>query len=398
MFASCSVKRAVSYRLDTMSWKQESDRQLWIAKCFKKKDCHGFRVQCRTESCREFVKYAKYIKFSEHINETHPRVFNNETKNIDRKDWKFYRLTERYNTQCILCKTVLIESTNENYLLEHLSLEEVYRDDRKRTFYENQFFIWKYLDQVNDFSAKCSLCKTHIKTCFDIEEMKKHVVNKHNEKWLLLMQTGGWINKSQDNEQSLMNIINQHDWIMRYFTKSMHFEAICNFCKIRQQAIRIEEIHYHVKQHETIYNMDKFLTETLSNMDNWRCFRYTKNEKTTQCIICNLVMPLYQPIQFNLAAEDMNTHAQMHCFENFHQHNHFYHYITTQHFTLKYVNENEHYDATCTICNENIPFMYNFIELEQHIQEHNEDCKRIQKELAQETAYDQDGPSTSQTN
>nr|XP_012232827.1 PREDICTED: uncharacterized protein LOC105678235 isoform X2 [Linepithema humile] len=418
-----------------MSWEERTKSQEWITAYFTKEK--NFYARCRDRSCRKPYTYVYDLtKFKDHVNETHPNIYNYEEANKISNKWKYFMLTEENAIICILCNIPITEFPVYEILIKHIKehAKKGQYIDRKRHWY------WKYLNQVGDFSAECKLCPNKNKkfNLFIItRKMKEHMKVHENEQtklteeWTYLIENNYFLNKC--------------------YAKSVNFRAECRFCKLNFICVPAIVLKTHIQEHKFTYKAEEIDQIGTKLGNNWSYFRFTKNEAIDEieCMICKetlsndqmenhakthflqeLIPCKFDDWAFKYAREeedflkcticdadewkclrhtyDMEISRSIECVICHQQDIMVDHRCSqdikpySQHWVFKYAGRDGS-NAYCTICGQNINFDYDFDTLKNHMSfEHREKWETIeqgeqieQQDLEQGTAHDEARPSTS---
>nr|XP_012232860.1 PREDICTED: uncharacterized protein LOC105678256 [Linepithema humile] len=330
----------------------------WVEECFIKTD--NFRVQCRNLSCQSNEERYKYLEFKRHtfknhIRDTHPDYHQHEEKMAKNKDWKCFRLTKDKKKACILCDIARKKFSQNENLSEHLKNHSKLEQNLGRD--KNEAWYWKYLEQTEDYSAKCKLCTHKPKTdefIINLEKMRKHILQHHKEKSRL-------INLQYKNTWEFQ--IENHYWLNKCYKRPKNFLAQCKFCEKKITYVKSESIEIHMeKEHPLLHKEEKLKFQACNTY--WQHLRFTDGLLTgIQCMKCFLL----------IQSDEAEIHVQHHFTDGLEP-------GTRKHWTLKYARQNAD-SVTCVFCEKNLTLTAKITELKKHVQNcHIEDMNTIDKE------------------
>nr|XP_012232825.1 PREDICTED: uncharacterized protein LOC105678235 isoform X1 [Linepithema humile]XP_012232826.1 PREDICTED: uncharacterized protein LOC105678235 isoform X1 [Linepithema humile] len=332
-----------------MSWEERTKSQEWITAYFTKEK--NFYARCRDRSCRKPYTYVYDLtKFKDHVNETHPNIYNYEEANKISNKWKYFMLTEENAIICILCNIPITEFPVYEILIKHIKehAKKGQYIDRKRHWY------WKYLNQVGDFSAECKLCPNKNKkfNLFIItRKMKEHMKVHENEQtklteeWTYLIENNYFLNKC--------------------YAKSVNFRAECRFCKLNFICVPAIVLKTHIQEHKFTYKAEEIDQIGTKLGNNWSYFRFTKNEAIDEieCMIC----------KETLSNDQMENHAKTHFLQELIP-------CKFDDWAFKYAREEEDF-LKCTICDAGMNIIADITHLETHMSDkHSENYDKIKQD------------------
>nr|XP_012223850.1 PREDICTED: uncharacterized protein LOC105673080 isoform X2 [Linepithema humile]XP_012223851.1 PREDICTED: uncharacterized protein LOC105673080 isoform X2 [Linepithema humile] len=338
MFASPLVKHVLPYRSDTMSWESRAEEFSWINENYlEKKSKHNFQVKCKT--CRNHIKYAKVDAFKKHMSDEHQSEVNMECDMQQKYDmWKYFNLTKKGKTRCIVCDRVKRRKTSNGSLKRHIS--KYHNEEKHQKPYESQDWAWKYInaEKVNNFFGKCKLCDTKMRFPLMLEKLRDHL-RKHDVT----------VDVKRDVEMWKTKINGKLLWLDIFYTIAEEdFRAKCKDCGDSYLYVSNTTIEEHMSKHKDISDYEKYMETTEEREIGWKGMRFIDdNAGEIECMVCHIILANKLCI---------NDHEKLHSKKLLRYHTYW---------GFKYMRQLGDL-AKCSICEENVILLWDASHLRSH--------------------------------
>nr|XP_012223857.1 PREDICTED: uncharacterized protein LOC105673084 [Linepithema humile] len=344
-----------------MSWQLATGDLPWIEEHYIKKESnHNFQVKCI--SCQNHIKYAKVRMFKKHIRIEHSEEYIMECEmQCNRNVWKYFILTKKGNTRCIVCKIVMLGKQSKESLEYHLS--EYHENEEELKPYDTQNWAWKYVDaeEVNNFFGKCTLCNT---------KMRFPLMSK---KLILHLKEDGIKVNDKRNVQLWKDQIDNLYWLHNFYAiAEKDFQAECKTCGHNYFYVSIKTIKDHMRKHKNIFDYEQYMQKTEKRTLVWKGMRFIDNNaRVIECMGCQEIL------KNKFFINNHKTHHKP--------------LLSYQiYWGFKYMKQLGDL-AKCTICEEDVKLVWHANHLKSHIKNQHEEIWTTMNAM-----YQQVIPSTSQ--